>query len=154
MTLSGIRNTSKADGVDDSPRKLEVIVVYTGPRSTLCALREAAALAASLHARIRIVLPSLVPYPLQLDQRPVREAHQCTALRTIAGGASVETAAQIIYCRDYIDAFRLLRPQSLVVIADQANWWWPWGSVSRLSRSILRAGHHLIPVPAKGVKGA
>jgi hypothetical protein len=129
-----------------TPARLEVNVIYTGCRSTLCALREAARLASSLHAPIRIVPPSIVPYPLSLREPPVREAHQRRMLTTIASGSPIETVAQIVYCRNYTDVNRAMQPGSLVVIGGSGWRWLPFGRLRALKRVLGRAGHHVIPV--------
>jgi hypothetical protein len=131
------------------PAKLEVNVIYTGCGSTLTALRQAARLASSLHARIRILLPSIVPYPLPLLEPPVCEDHLRRILTTVASAVPIETVAQIVYCRDCTDVHRAMRPESLVVIGNPTRPWWPFGKLCALERVLSRAGHHVISVSAK-----
>jgi hypothetical protein len=129
---------------EDQP--LKVIVIYTDRRATLAALRVAARLASGLDGQIRIVLPSIVPYPLALQNPPVDPGIPSRRLRTLAGRSALPTTAEIIYCRDYADAARMLAPKSLAVMAAGENWWRPWSGTWSLARAIRRAGHHLIVI--------
>src|SRR3954452_16025688 len=95
QTIGRFQTPGTAAGVE---RDLEVNVIYTDRGATVVALREAARLAANLGARIRIVLPSIVPYPLPLAEPPVAEEHQRRRLRAVAGETTVETSAEIFYC--------------------------------------------------------
>jgi hypothetical protein len=147
VTTSANRGGALKGGA--TPAKLEVTVVYTDRRSTLSALRQATRLASSLQARIRLVLPSIVPYPLLLREPPVCEAHQRSMLMTLARGTPLETTAQIVYCRNYTDASRAMRPESLVVIGDPRRRWWQFGRLRGLKRALYRAGHHVITVTDK-----
>src|SRR4051812_28041693 len=142
QTIGSLQAPRTATGVD---RDLEVNVIYTNPSATLVALREAARLAANLGARIRIVLPSVVPYPLPLQEPPVAEEHQRRRLRAVAGEATVETSAEIFYCRDVEDVARALAPESLVVIGGKKRWW-PWRASGGIQRAMVRSGHRVILV--------
>src|ERR1019366_5496440 len=52
--------------------KLNIAVLFTSVESTLAALKEAATLANQLSARIRLIVPQIVPYPLSLETPPVQ----------------------------------------------------------------------------------
>src|SRR6266849_4711039 len=56
---------------DESKHQLEVAVVFTSAAPTIAALKKAGALADRLSARINLVVPQTVPYPLPLDSPPV-----------------------------------------------------------------------------------
>src|SRR5260370_449279 len=56
---------------DESEHRLEVAVVFTSAAPTIAALRKAGALADRLNARITLVVPQIVPYPLPLESSPV-----------------------------------------------------------------------------------
>ena len=51
----------------EAEQKLNIAVVFTSVQATLVALKEAGSLANSLGARITLVVPQLVPYPLPLE---------------------------------------------------------------------------------------
>jgi hypothetical protein len=72
------------------PAKLEINVIYTDRHATWSAIRDATRLADRLRARIRIVLPAIVPWPLTLDECPVCEAHHRRLLSTVADGIRIE----------------------------------------------------------------
>lgn len=129
--------------------KLDLYVIYTGCRSTLSALRETGSLASRLNARIRIVLPAIVQYPLGLDEPPAREGFHRRILRTVAAEAGVGTVAEIVYCREYADLNRALPPHSVVVIGGCWRWWRPWGAHRALAHALIAGGHHIIPIADK-----
>ena len=58
-------------GAEEADRKLNISVVFTSIESTLAALKEAGTLAYSLGARITLLVPQVVPYPLALETPPV-----------------------------------------------------------------------------------
>jgi K+-transporting ATPase KdpF subunit len=146
MEETSVRAAGPSEDGTERDRTLEVNVIFTDRRSTLAALREAARLAASLRARICILLPSVVPYPLPLEEAPVSEEHQRKLLRELMGKVEVAASAQIVYCRDYGDVARVLPPESLVVLGADAGEWRLRLTTREIRRAVARAGHHLILV--------
>jgi hypothetical protein len=127
----------------EAESNLEVAVVFTSAPATLTALRKAAALAQSLSARITLLAPQIVPYPLPLDSPPVLLDFSEQRLREIAAETPVETGVQIYLCRDRLETLKnVLTPGSLVVIGG-AKRWWP-GPEKRLARQLRRAGHEVV----------
>lgn len=124
--------------------KLEIRVIYTDCKATLVAIRYSARLATSLQARIRIVLPAIVPWPLTMDECPVCEAHHRRLLRTVADGIRIETVAEIVRCREYADLNRTMPPHSIVVVGGRRRWWRPWSIDNRLERALEAGGHNVI----------
>src|SRR5579859_5329448 len=55
----------------EADQQLNIAVVFTSVESTLAALKEAGNLANSLSARINLVVPQVVPFPLPLETPPV-----------------------------------------------------------------------------------
>src|SRR5713101_2041347 len=86
--------------VEETDRKLNITVVFTSVESTLAALKEAGTLANSLGARIKLVVPQIVPYPLPLESPPVLVEFNENRFRTIASESPVETSVQIYLCRN------------------------------------------------------
>ena len=118
-------------------------MVFTSVAATLLALKEAAALASSLAARITLLVPQVVPYPLPLESPPVLVEFNERRFRVIASESSVETKVQIYLCRDQLEALTLvLNPSSLVVLGGPKRWW-PT-SERRLARKLRSAGHEVI----------
>jgi hypothetical protein len=148
MVTEKSRHVLSEIAVRRQPAKLEINVIYTDRDTTLSVIRDAARLASSLHARIRIVLPAIVPYPLTLHESPVCEAHHRTLLRTVADGVRIETVAEVVYCRQYADLNRTLPPHSIVVIG-RRRWWQPWSLGNALERVLSAGGHNVIRVTRK-----
>ena len=128
--------------------RLEVIVVHTSILPTLQALKTAATLAKGLSARIRLLVPQVVPYALPLDCPPVPSSFTERRFRTIAEEVGVETSVEIIYCRDLASTLgALLRPHSLVVLGSHRPraWRLPWRGGERvLARRLRGLGHQVV----------
>src|SRR5690348_16570002 len=57
---------------DDTVRRLEVTVVFTSESAIATVLGQADALANKLGARITLLAPQIVPYPIPLEDPPVQ----------------------------------------------------------------------------------
>jgi hypothetical protein len=124
--------------------RLEISVVFTSPEAAVTALRRAAALAASLNARITLIVPQIVPFPLPLASPPVLLDFQEARLREIASKTQVETTVRIYLCRDRGDVLNTaLAPHSLVVLGSPRKWRW-LRSECRLARRLRKSGHEVI----------
>jgi hypothetical protein len=123
--------------------KLEVVVLFTTLPATQSALRSAAKLADGLSAKIRLLVPSVVPYPLPLNQPPVSPQVLGRKLRDLAQQAEVPCTIDIRLCRDRWDAVgQALSARSLVVIGQKPHWW--QRSERKLVDRLLRDGHQLV----------
>jgi len=128
------------EGVDDT---LKVTVVYTSDQATLSAMQKAAVLAGSLHARLTLVYPQIVPFPRPATSSPVLTEFTERRLRKIAGQVPVDTEIHICLCRDREDALAAaLKPRSVVVLGGRERWW-PTAE-KRLARKLRSAGHEVI----------
>src|SRR5277367_3291382 len=78
---------------------LVVNVIFTTVQDTLAALRQAAQLANDLHATIQLLVPHVIPYPLELNRPPVTQDFTNRTFRTLAEGNPVPTQVQVILCR-------------------------------------------------------
>jgi len=133
--------------VEAEPR-LNINVVSTSVEATLLALRKAADLANRLAARITLVVPQVVPYPLPLASPPVLLDWNERRFRVIAEDGQVETTVQIYLCRDRVQTLcALLKPCSVVVLGGRKGWW-PTAE-TRLARKLRRVGHEVIFVETK-----
>lgn len=122
---------------------LKVTVVYTSDQATLSAMQKAAVLAASLHARLTLVYPQIVPFPRPVTSSPVLAEFTERRLRKIAGQVPVDTEIHICLCRDREDALAAaLKPGSVVVLGGRKRWW-PTAEKS-LARKLRSAGHEVI----------
>ena len=123
--------------------KLNISVVFTSVKATLAALKDAGGLADRLGARITLLVPQIVPYPLPLTSPPVLIDWNERRFRTIAEESPVETRVNIYLCRDALETLKgALRPHSIVVLGGCKRWW-PTRE-SRLARALRRAGHEVI----------
>jgi hypothetical protein len=138
--------------VEQAPaaQALAINVVFTTTRATLVALRRAGELARELGAKIRVIAPHVVPYPLPLNRPAVDPAYIEQHFRTLAGDKKIDTRVDIRLCRDADESVRqALPPHSLVVIGGRKRLW-PWTRETHLARALSRAGHHVIFMNEKG----
>jgi hypothetical protein len=96
-----------------------------------------------LSARIALLVPQIVPYPLPLETPPVLLDFSEQRLREIAAGSPVRTGVHIYLCRDRLETLRAVLPPRSIVVVGGAKRWWP-GSDKRLARQLRRAGHEVI----------
>jgi hypothetical protein len=138
---------SQRESVQLSQRRstLEVTVVFTKVPATLKALKMAAELAHNLNARIRLLVPQVVPYPLPLEKPEVSAEFHRKRLQTLAPHGSIDTRIELWLCRDRFDALsRALEPDALVVMGVRPTWW-PTAEKA-LVRKLRRKGHEVILV--------
>ena len=122
---------------------LQVEVIFTTMEATLSALKKAASLANQLSARINLLVPQVVPYPLPLMSPPVLLDWTERRFRVLAEHYAADTTVQIYLCRDRMEALlAVLRPQSIVVLGMRRKWWPAFES--KLQRRLRRAGHEVI----------
>jgi hypothetical protein len=122
---------------------LNISVVFTSIEATLAALKEAGDLANSLGARITLVVPQVVPYPLPLETPPVLIDFSENRFRVLASESPVETNVQIYLCRDRFETLvSTLKPGSIVVLGGRRRWWPTKDEV--LARQLRRAGHEVV----------
>ena len=124
-------------------KQLNIAVVFTSVESTLAALKEAGNLANSLSARIRLVVPQVVPYPRPLGTPPVLVEFNENRFRGMASESPVETSVQIYLCRDRAETLTsVLKPGSIVVVGGRKRWWPTKDEV--LARQLRRAGYEVL----------
>ena len=130
-------------GLGEPSRRLNISVVFTTVESTLAALKAAGALAASLGARITLLVPQVVPHPLPLESPPVLLDWNERRFRVIASQSPVETVVRLFLCRDSVETIKdALHPKSVVVIGGGS--WWPFSREKRLAATLRRAGHEVV----------
>jgi hypothetical protein len=129
--------------VEEADPRLNIIVVFTSVEATLAALKEAGTLASSLGARITLLVPQVVPYPLPLESPPVLIDFNEKRFRVIASESPVETGVHIYLCRDRFETLAsVLSPGSLVVLGGRKRWW-PTREKS-LASKLRRVGHEVV----------
>ena len=123
--------------------RLDVAVVFTSADATIVALKRAGTLADSLNARVLLMVPQVVPFPLPLDSPPVLIDFNEKRFREIASASPIETAVRIYLCRDSFEALTAaLKPPSLVVVGGRKRWWPTAEEI--LARKLRRAGHEVV----------
>jgi hypothetical protein len=127
----------------EADQKLNIAVVFTSVDSTLAALKEAGDLANSLGARIKLVVPQVVPYPLPLETPPVLVEFNENRFRVMASQSPVETSVHVYLCRDRFETLAaVLKPGSIVVLGGKKRWW-PTND-ERLARQLRREGYEVL----------
>ena len=121
---------------------LLIVVIFTTADATVSALKRAGTLAERLGARISVVYPQVVPFPLPLTNPPVQLDFLEKRFRDIVAESPVDTDVRLYLCRDDVDTLKtVLKPGSIVVIGGR-KCWWPTRE-QRLARK-LRKYHEVI----------
>ena len=125
--------------------QLHCYVVFTTPRQSVAALREADALARGLHARITVLAAYEVPFHLPLHRPPVSIQFTEERLAEWVRQGGVAASVRVYLCRDTCEAIRhALPPASLVVIEGRKRWW-P-SRAQKLTRLLEHDGHRVVLV--------
>jgi hypothetical protein len=129
--------------VEEQDRRLNIAVLFTSIPSTLAALKRAGDVARGLGARLTLLVPQVVPYPLPLESPPILLDWNEQRFSVIARESPVDTTVQIYLCRDRMEALeRVLSPRSIVVVGARQRWW-PTAEM-RMARKLRRLGHEVI----------
>ena len=149
MLLAFEKALIPAPGTPVQPRsaeadpRLNISVIFTSLEWTLAALKKAGTLASSLSARITLVVPQVVPYPLPLESPPVLLDWNEKRFREIAAESPVETVVRLYLCRDRLETLQsALPPKSVVVIGGRKGWW--FSREKRLAAKLERTGYEVI----------
>jgi hypothetical protein len=121
---------------------LWVVIPYTTPELTQAALRHAG-VCTDLHVHVSLVDIQVVPFPCPLDQSPSDRESSEQRLRDLFGQSGLPGRTHVLYARDWLEGFRcVLEPHSLVILAAKKRWWRT--REDKLSRALLKAGHHVM----------
>jgi hypothetical protein len=130
-------------GGEDNEQHLSITVVFTTSAATLHALKRAGELAHQLGARIRIIVPQVVPYPLPIDRPAVDPNFRLRQFRTLFFQHAIETHIDVRLCRDAHECLKqALTPQSIVLIGGRNRCWIT--REKRLARVLRRSGHQVM----------
>jgi hypothetical protein len=126
-----------------SDSSLQVSVLFTTTQATLTALKRAGQLAAKLGARITVITPQIVPFPLDLPKPTIDPAFTARKAQAIVAGFPGEAEIKVCLCRQAIDAaVSVLKPHSLVLVGGRRRLW-PTAE-TRLARDIRSHGHQVL----------
>jgi len=98
--------------------------MFTTTKGTLSALRMAGKLADDLGARIRVIVPQVVPFPLELSHPAVKPEFTARRVCTIVSQHAIQTEIQVCLCREKLDVpLSVLKPNSIVVVGGRKRFW-------------------------------
>jgi hypothetical protein len=116
-------------------------------RRTLTALLGAGRFAAGLNARLEVILPHIVPFPL-----PIEESFDPSFLtgrfKALVEESEIEAAIQVCLCRDRGEALAFALPPGSIVVIGVRGRYWPIREY-RLGRELRARGHRVIFVDAQ-----
>jgi hypothetical protein len=143
----GIFRFSDPDTLFDDAR-LEVLVLFTTAPETVLALRKAAGLASQLNARIELIVPEIVPYPLPIEHPPVAPSFLIDRYQTIVQQAGIDADIRVCLCREPRAALAAtLKPGSLIMIGSRTRWWLT--RETRVARWLEAQGHRVVLVDGR-----
>ena len=148
MALTFERQVKTGKGFPKRPEvaeesRLNIVVIFTSVDATIAALKTAGTLAQDLNARITLLVPVVVPYPLPLTRPPVPLDFQEKRFREIASECPAEIHVQLYMCRDPLQTLKtVLSPHSLVIVGGQKQLW-P-AREKNLARKLRNSGHEVI----------
>jgi hypothetical protein len=123
--------------------RLRINVLFTTPHETRYALKRAAELSTGLNAEILLIVPQIVPFPLELDNPPVPLDFASHQICSLTEAIDADLDWQIYLCRDRLQTFlRVLRAHSMTVVGVRRGWY--FSRTHRLARALRRRGHHVI----------
>jgi hypothetical protein len=128
---------------DFRPAKLDLVVPFTTVRQTRTALDEANRMAPGLNADVRLVKIQVIPYPLQLEEKPVYLGFLQKQLDHLRAGTAA--CSELHFAREFEPALlATLSNESVVVLAGKRR---PWPTrVDRLAASLREEGYPVILV--------
>ena len=121
-------------------------MLFTTVVGTLGALREAARLAHQLSARIRILVPHVVPYPLPIDRPRVEPEFRLRQFQTLCQQEPIETRIDVRLCRNAHHCILDSLPADSVIVIGGCGGWWPLSYERCLARRLRSAGYQIVPV--------
>src|SRR5471030_559610 len=120
-----------------------VYVMATSVDSMRVALTTGVPLARGSGARLVVLVPQIVPYPLPVDAPTDVTAFTERRYRELVHDARGEAEIRVCLCRTPRDVLRLLPVASTVVVGGRVGPAWP-SHEERLSRDLIRLGHHAV----------
>lgn len=141
--MTTARATEHGASESTGAQPFEIVVLFTTLRQTLAALQTAGRLAHGLAARLRLLVPQVVPYPLPLDRPPVASLDLVRDLRPLLDELGLESRIEIRCCRDRWHTIREALPHPSVLVMAGGRRWWP-DRQFRLAARLRAAGHQVV----------
>jgi len=121
---------------------LWAVIPYTTPELTEAALRHAGA-CTDLNVHVSLVDIQVVPFPRPIDEPTINKEFSQRRLHDLFAKSGLPGRTDVLYTRDWLEAFRhVLEPQSLVILAAKKRWWRT--REEKLARALLKAGHQVM----------
>jgi hypothetical protein len=124
---------------------LHIVVVFTSADATLAALTRATELANGLMPQIRLLVPQVVPYPLDLDHPDVHPLFRPGQICKFSSGAP-EIELDVRLCRDVCACIEEATPGDCLIVIGGSRRWWRTRE-HRLVRDLRRSGRNVVFVP-------
>ena len=124
--------------------KLRINVLFTEFTATSVALRRAVKLALDLDAETNILVPHVVPFPLDLESPAIPLEFTCNRLRVLAGSAGADPAVYVYLCRDVMDLLRTILPADSIVVLGSRNRWFARWRAERFAGKLTSNGCQVI----------
>jgi hypothetical protein len=140
---SFVASPPRADGPN-----LRIHVIYTTPKSTQASLTAASLLAQDLDAKLELLVPVVVPYPLPLQSPTTTVTFAEESLVELVRQCGVEVHIDVVLCRDREETVPGWLPAQAIAVIGRARRWGR-GSCRRLIRAIERNGNHVVVVDAR-----
>jgi len=127
----------------ESASDLHIDVVFTDFEGTRAALKAAAELTSGLRTGIDLIVPQVVPFPLQLVRPAVPPGFTLRRLLDLASTVDVRPSIHVYLCRDRLQTLlQVLQPHSVIVVGTRKRWF-PT-KPERLARALRKNGHHVL----------
>lgn len=127
-------------------RLLPIHVLVTDLQTASAAFHRAVELATDLRAETQILVPQVVPYPLDLEYPAIALEFTCKQLQILAGSAGADPYIHVYLCRDVIDLLRVLLPERAIVVLPVPKRWSFLTKAGRIARALQRQGCAVIVV--------
>ena len=122
-------------------------VVATHMADSRAALALAIPLAQGSRARVIVLIPFIVPYPLPVDRPADSTAFVTRRYREVIHELNGEADIRVCLCRRIEDVVVQLPAASTVVVGGRPGRWLP-SRAERLARALNRHGHHAAFAPS------
>jgi len=127
--------------------QLTIRVLATTFDGTRAALTAAIPLTRGSGARLVVLVPQVVPYPLALDAPAEPASFTAERYRTLLRRMRAEAEIRVCLCRHADDVLLQLLPSHATVVVGGAAGTWRASREERLARRLTHLGHHVVFAP-------
>ena len=131
-----------------------VHIVATQFKGTRTALEAAIPLAIGSHARLKVLVPQIVPYPLPLDQPPEQAPFAAKRYCSLLHQLHAEAEVRLCFCRHLDDVILQMLPAHATVVLGGPAGTWRASREERLARRLTHLGHRVVFAPIEEHPGA